>query len=343
MEATVALHRELGPARTTISAIAERAGVQRLTVYRHFPDERALYQACGGHWNVAHPRPDTAPWLAIEDPAERLQLALGEIYAYFRATEDMTANIRARSPRAAGAAGGRRTVAALLAGGSGAARARLGGARPAARARSSAVDRAMPSTSRPGAPWPRQGNLGRLGGRRADWCAWRAPVAQAAKSAVAMAASGLPANVPMATPRPMRCRLRIRMMRAVGRRVHPEAGRCPRASVAAGAPGDVLAHERAVEVPADAVVEGLVGRVVLEVWRASMSAECSRARRAQRGAELEARQTVLAPDLVQELEDDALGAAAERCLACARCSRPAGAACSPSGAGAMRAGRRTQA
>ncbi|HET6171567.1 MAG TPA: helix-turn-helix domain-containing protein [Gaiellales bacterium] len=98
VEATVALHNELGPARTTISAIAERAGVQRLTVYRHFPDERALYQACSGHWTVEHPRPDPAPWAAIEDPAERLQLALGEIYAYFRATENMTANVRRDLP-----------------------------------------------------------------------------------------------------------------------------------------------------------------------------------------------------------------------------------------------------
>jgi AcrR family transcriptional regulator len=98
VEATVALHNELGPARTTISAIAERAGVQRLTVYRHFPDERSLYQACGGHWNVEHPRPDPGPWAVVEDPAERLQLALSEIYAYFRATENMTANVRRDLP-----------------------------------------------------------------------------------------------------------------------------------------------------------------------------------------------------------------------------------------------------
>jgi AcrR family transcriptional regulator len=98
VEATVALHNELGPARTTISAIAERAGVQRLTVYRHFPDERSLYQACGGHWMVEHPLPDPAPWAAVEDPAERLALALTEIYGYFRATEDMTANVRRDLP-----------------------------------------------------------------------------------------------------------------------------------------------------------------------------------------------------------------------------------------------------
>ncbi len=93
VEAAVELHNELGPARTTVSAIAERAGVQRLTVYRHFPDERALLQACSGLWMVDHPLPDPAAWAAIEDPAERLQLALGEIYGYFRSTEEMTANV----------------------------------------------------------------------------------------------------------------------------------------------------------------------------------------------------------------------------------------------------------
>jgi AcrR family transcriptional regulator len=98
VEATVGLHNELGPARTTISAIAERAGVQRLTVYRHFPDERSLYAACSGHWLAEHPLPDPAPWALVEDPGERLRLALGEIYARFRQTEDMTANVRRDLP-----------------------------------------------------------------------------------------------------------------------------------------------------------------------------------------------------------------------------------------------------
>ena len=93
VRATVQLHNELGPARTTISAIAERAGVQRLTVYRHFPDERALFQACSGLWMVDHPLPDPTPWAGIEDPAERLQIALIEIYGYYRSTEEMTANV----------------------------------------------------------------------------------------------------------------------------------------------------------------------------------------------------------------------------------------------------------
>ena len=98
VHATVGLHGSVGPARTTISAIAERAGVQRLTVYRHFPDERSLYQACGGQWRADHPAPDPALWEAVAEPAERMRLALGQLYAHFRATEDMTANIRRDLP-----------------------------------------------------------------------------------------------------------------------------------------------------------------------------------------------------------------------------------------------------
>ena len=77
VDATVDLHRELGPLRTTISAIAERAGVQRLTVYRHFPDDRALFGACSSQWRAAHPMPDPSAWAAVEDPAERLQARAG--------------------------------------------------------------------------------------------------------------------------------------------------------------------------------------------------------------------------------------------------------------------------
>ena len=92
VDATVALHASLGPARTTISAIAERAGVQRLTVYRHFPDDRSLFQACGGQWMAQNPLPDPAAWVATDDPAERLQVALSAIYAYFASTEAATAH-----------------------------------------------------------------------------------------------------------------------------------------------------------------------------------------------------------------------------------------------------------
>jgi AcrR family transcriptional regulator len=93
VEATVELHTSLGPARTTISAIAERAGVQRLTVYRHFPDERALFEACSGHWAAQNPTPDPATWVAVDDPEERLRTALIEIYAFYRSTEGMTGNL----------------------------------------------------------------------------------------------------------------------------------------------------------------------------------------------------------------------------------------------------------
>ena len=98
VEATVELHRTLGPARTTISSIAELAGVQRLTVYRHFPDEQAIFRACSGHWAALHPHPDVSRWQAVDDPAERLRVALREIYGYFRATEGMSANIRRDLP-----------------------------------------------------------------------------------------------------------------------------------------------------------------------------------------------------------------------------------------------------
>jgi AcrR family transcriptional regulator len=98
VEATVALHTSLGPARTTISAIAEHAGVQRLTVYRHFPDERALFEACSGHWAVENPTPDPAAWASIEDPVKRLRAGLTEIYAFYRTTEGMTGNLQRDFP-----------------------------------------------------------------------------------------------------------------------------------------------------------------------------------------------------------------------------------------------------
>jgi AcrR family transcriptional regulator len=88
-ESTVALHEELGPARTSISAIAERAGVRRSTVYRHFPDEEALFAACSSHWRAANPRPDPHAWAAIRDPAERTETALHELYAFYWRTEMM--------------------------------------------------------------------------------------------------------------------------------------------------------------------------------------------------------------------------------------------------------------
>ena len=93
VEATVELHEKVGPGRTTISAIAELAGVQRLTVYRHFPDERSLFQACSAHWTAQNPKPDPAVWARIDDPEKRLHAALCDLYAYFDKTEGMTGNL----------------------------------------------------------------------------------------------------------------------------------------------------------------------------------------------------------------------------------------------------------
>src|ERR671933_374061 len=85
-ESAVALHQELGPARTSISAIAERADVRRSTVYRHFPDEEALFAACSSHFRTANPPPDPSVWAAIADPAERTATALRELYAFYERT-----------------------------------------------------------------------------------------------------------------------------------------------------------------------------------------------------------------------------------------------------------------
>jgi AcrR family transcriptional regulator len=93
VEATVALHDAVGPVRTTISAIAERAGVQRLTVYRHFPDERSLFEACSHRWAAQNPAPDPAAWATLRDPERRLRVALTAIYGFFRRTEGMTGNL----------------------------------------------------------------------------------------------------------------------------------------------------------------------------------------------------------------------------------------------------------
>jgi AcrR family transcriptional regulator len=88
-EATVGLHGSVGPARTTIRAVADRAGVQRATVYRHFPDEQALFDACSSHWMAQHPLPDPAAWAAIDDPAERLRTALQQLYRWYEHGEYM--------------------------------------------------------------------------------------------------------------------------------------------------------------------------------------------------------------------------------------------------------------
>jgi len=91
--ATLELHEILGPALTTRSAIAERAGVTRPTVYSHFPDELSLGKACSSLELSDNPLPDPGRWEEIADPEERMRGALGDLYAYFRRREGLWANI----------------------------------------------------------------------------------------------------------------------------------------------------------------------------------------------------------------------------------------------------------
>jgi AcrR family transcriptional regulator len=92
--ATMELHREVGPAATTVAEIARRAGVQRLTVYNHFPDDAELFQACQAHWLQLHPVPDLGEALALEDPRERVRDVLRGQYAWYRETEPMAEKVQ---------------------------------------------------------------------------------------------------------------------------------------------------------------------------------------------------------------------------------------------------------
>jgi AcrR family transcriptional regulator len=87
-EAALELHRTVGPARTTVSDVAARAGVGRMTVYNHFPTDADLLASCSGHFAAGHPLPDMAAWRAIADPDERLRVALDDLYAWFRETSE---------------------------------------------------------------------------------------------------------------------------------------------------------------------------------------------------------------------------------------------------------------
>lgn len=91
VEAAVELHGTVGPANTTISMIAERAGVQRHTLYKHFPDERAMAMACSGLTLERDPPPDAEAWRAIADPAARLRTGLGAVYDWFARNESLMA------------------------------------------------------------------------------------------------------------------------------------------------------------------------------------------------------------------------------------------------------------
>jgi AcrR family transcriptional regulator len=91
VEATVDLHSTVGPAATTLSMIAEKAGVQRHTLYAHFPDERSLHLACSGLAMERDPPPDAAPWRAIADRSERLRVGLTAIYGWFERNAQLNA------------------------------------------------------------------------------------------------------------------------------------------------------------------------------------------------------------------------------------------------------------
>jgi AcrR family transcriptional regulator len=97
-ESAVELHEELGPAQTSISAIADRAGVRRSTVYRHFPDEEALFAACSAHWRAANPPPDPVSWSSIADVHERTRTAIRSLYAFYDCTEAMYTSLLRDEP-----------------------------------------------------------------------------------------------------------------------------------------------------------------------------------------------------------------------------------------------------
>jgi AcrR family transcriptional regulator len=93
VEATVELHRTIGPARTTISKIAELAGIERKTFYRHFPDPDQVLAECSTLYRTLNPPPDPNAWLAIDDPHERVRHGLRACYRYYRANEAMIGNV----------------------------------------------------------------------------------------------------------------------------------------------------------------------------------------------------------------------------------------------------------
>jgi AcrR family transcriptional regulator len=92
-QAAIELHGSIGPAATTMSSVAERAGVTRATLYRHFPNEEILFRACSAEWRSANLSPDPAQWATIPDPYQRLATALPALYGWYRSSEAMRANL----------------------------------------------------------------------------------------------------------------------------------------------------------------------------------------------------------------------------------------------------------
>lgn len=93
VEAAIELHGTVGPANTSLSAVARQAGVSRPTLYSHFPDEASLFQACTMHWMSQDPPPDPAAWLEIDDSRQRIGTALSEIYSHYARNEQMIGNV----------------------------------------------------------------------------------------------------------------------------------------------------------------------------------------------------------------------------------------------------------
>jgi AcrR family transcriptional regulator len=91
--AAIELHGTIGPANTSLSAVARKAGVSRPTLYSHFPDEASLFHACTIHWMSQDPPPDPAAWLENDDPRRRIGTALREIYSHYARNEQMTGNV----------------------------------------------------------------------------------------------------------------------------------------------------------------------------------------------------------------------------------------------------------
>ncbi len=124
-EAAVRLHTSVGPAHSSIAAVAAEAGVTRLTVYRHFADPDALFAACRAHWSARNPRPDAGAWPAIPDLGDRARRAFGELYGWYRDHADelypinRDAAAMPLSAQQATEAGNRTLADALIAGQSG--------------------------------------------------------------------------------------------------------------------------------------------------------------------------------------------------------------------------------
>jgi AcrR family transcriptional regulator len=91
-QAVYELHASVGPASTTVKGVAEQAGVDRVTVYRHFPDELSLHRACLEHWTTERPLPDESAWASIEDPQDRIRVALRQLYRHYETNEGLWSN-----------------------------------------------------------------------------------------------------------------------------------------------------------------------------------------------------------------------------------------------------------